>query len=391
MRALLVAVVVFAGCGRCSRSESTRETPPQDAGRDRCALVGEPVLIGDPGGDGGDEPAPFGVEIGTAAGSDHGFEIGLRGAGLSAATSVVTIDLQGALRSTRALPKAAGARAPLVAHGAAGRFVGMPVAAGEGLRLRFEQGGTPFGAEILQTRDESEATSIAVTSTGLFVAWDEAEGGRGRIRLARPDREGSESVSPDATDASSPLLITDDAGTRLIVVWLAERPESIDDPDGGAGEPTQAEAQRWVEAVEIDLATGKPRGEIRALTPREGHAQTMAGRWDGNELVLAVRDDPRPIDGGGGTLIAVRTTLDGKVDAKAIAEKDVAPGVAFVLPTGRVVATDVEGAVRLVARSGEATIEPVLRGRTIVAAHRDLVLATRGIGRALEAVVARCR
>ena len=54
-------------------------------------------------------------------------------------------------------------------------------------------------------------------------------------------------------------------------------------------------------------------------------------------MIVVVRDDPRPTDGDGGELVALRASIDpsGTLSEPArlpIADKDVAPGVASLLP-----------------------------------------------------------
>ncbi len=184
-----------------------------------------------------------------------------------------------------------------------------------------------------------------------------------------------------------------------MLLWIAERPEPEDARDGGAGEPTQAEAYRWIEAIVLDAKTARPLGPVRALTPASGHAQVFAATWTDAGLLVVVRDDPRPTEGDGGSLQAllagVEPTSVGAPSAREIAATDVAPGAPGLLPRpgGALVSyLGLDGASHLAPAfvAGEPTVEPALRDRTVVGIVGDRVLATRLLGRAVELAVARC-
>jgi len=152
----------------------------------------------------------------------------------------------------------------------------------------------------------------------------------------------------------------------------------------------------------LDLATGRRLSAPRALTAPEGHAQTFNAIWGDAGLIVVVRDDPRPTDGDGGELIALRASISsgdatsiGEPARISVAEKDVAPGVASLIPRpgGALVGwLAQDGTARLVAAftPGATTVEPSLRDRRVIATSEGRVLASRIVGSGIELSVLRC-
>lgn len=425
-----------ASCTRCDRAgeggappsaSASASAPMAEAGpAARCVVVGAPRVIGALAGDDaapGEGPVAFGAEIGGAI-ADKAFVLGLRAAGLNGARQIVELSFDGgAPRTVATLPASPGhSSAPMVASARDGaRLVGTLSIAEDARTFRLSRLGddgalTPIG-EVVQDKDESEATAVLAGAAAPLVAWDDVDEkarlGRIRVRLveaakkdaepkntkARDAGDDDDALSPSTSDAAWPELALAPSGDRAALVWLSERPES-ELADAGGGEPSQLLAYRWVEAVVIDLATGKRLSTPRALTALDGHAQTFSVTWGDAGLVLAVRDDIRPTDGDGGELWAVRVPIDGSGSIleparMSIADKDVAPGVAALLPrpSGALVSwLAADGTARLspAFSAGSATVEPALRDRRVLAVHEDRVLASRLAGSGVELLVARC-
>jgi len=436
---LLAGSLGVTSCTRCSPNGPPGEsTSPQasasssvDAGpAGRCTLLGAPRIVGAlPGEDAAppEGPVAYGAEIGGALADTKGFVVGIRTAGLSGVAQLLEQSFEGAaprlLATLPTITGTGGARAPLLATSPDGaRLVGT-LSIEDKTRTfhvaRLGEGGvvTPVG-EVAQGKDESEAVAFLGAAKAPLVAWDDADEKLriGRVRallLGMAAKEAKEAkpagkdagaleddvVSPATSDAAWPALALSPNGDRAVLVWLSERPES-ESVDGGEGEPSQALAFRWVEAAVLDLATGARVGAARALTPLDGHAQTVTATWSDAGLVLAVRDDARPTDGDGGELWAVRVPIDaaggfGAATRLSIAEKEVAPGIAALLPRpgGALVAwLGQDGASHLspAFTPGAASIEPSLRDRKILATHGDRALASRIVGSGVELTVVRC-
>jgi hypothetical protein len=419
MRALLLLLApLIASCSRCGGGASTTSAPAPSASASaaatgsRCELVGRPSVFGALAGEdaSSEGPVAYGAELGGAIADKSAFVVGARAAGLLGAAHVLEISFDGALQSLAQLPPApGGARPPLLAPANDGtRLVGtltieeksrtfhVARLTKDGLRPAFDQ---PQG------KDESETTTLLATTDGALVAWDDADdkAGLGRVRARVLPSAGTDAgadddlASPPTSDAAWPLLVPSPNGDRAILLWATERLES-ENTDGG-GEPSQALAQRWIEAVMIEVATGKRLSAPRALTALDGHAQTFRALWGDAGLLLVVRDDPRPTDGDGGELFALRSTIDassiGEPARISIAEKDVAPGVASLVPRsgGALVAWLAhDGTARLTPAFtiGGVTLEPSLRDRRVIATHDDRILASRIVGSGIELTVLRC-
>jgi hypothetical protein len=358
--------------------------------------LGAPNVFGAlAGDDASDGPVAYGAEVGGVAADDKAFVVGVRAAGIGGEAQVIEIPtMGGAIRTIAKLP--IGAHPPLVAIGRDGARVWGTMWLEEKVRrLNINVGEKVF--KTSQSKDESEATALLPT----LVAWDDVEekAGIGHIRIRTFNQaEGEdEIISPKESDAAWPAFAPAKTGDRAVLLWLTEKPEAESD---GGGEPSQAAAFRWLEAVVIDVATGKRVGPVRALTSVEGHAQTFSALWGDAGLIVVVRDDPRPTDGDGGELVALRSSIDaggaiGEPARLAIADKDVAPGVASLIPRpgGALVSwLGHDGTAHLspAFALGAATIEPALRDRRVLASFDDRALASRIVGSGLELTVVRC-
>jgi hypothetical protein len=404
MRYALLALPLLASCAKCGGSSSAPVTTAPSASTaapsSRCVVVGKPTVFGaHPNEDAAEGPVAYGAELGGAAADDKAFVVGARTAGLTGVAHVLEVSFEGSTRSIVQLP--AGAHAPLVAVGGGKRFYGSLGLAEKSRLFRvFSLDAQAPSLEVAEGRDESEVTAFL---PGL-VAWDDVDekAGIGRIRARVSSFAGDagnddDVISPKESDAAWPTIALSPSGDRAVLVWASEKPEA--EPDSG-GEPSQLLAYRWLEAAVIDVATGRRVGAARALTATDGHAQTFSALWGDAGLIVVVRDDPRPTDGDGGELIALRAPIDnagaiGEPARISIAEKDVAPGVASLVrrPSGALVAwLSHDGSARLspAFTPGNVTVEPALHDRRVIASHDDLVLASRIVGSGLELSVARC-
>lgn len=422
-RALLALLLGTTSCARCNGSATTTDAAPAasssvpTAGGGRCTPIARHVRGGLAGEAETESPVAFGAELGGVVSDAQAFYVGLRTAGSGGEAMVLRFPHDGAAPTVvTTLAKAPGTRPPQVAiDPKGGVLVGALVRGFESTTFDLRTPTASLGT-FPQAVDESESTVLLATAKGTLVAWDDTEGDkvtRGRVRVIawsgqRPtvSDAGSDAGASDAigvasaktSDAQWPLLVPSPDGARAVLLWLAERPEEIDDHDGAAGEPSQDNAQRWVEAVLVDVATGATIGAPRMLTAQTGHAQTMTATWTASGLFVVVRDDPRPTDGDGGSLIAVRALVDAAIaepTRKVVAEKDVAPGVAAALPFGAGILASFlapDGRARLVPAfaDGPATTEPALEHRRVLAARGPIVLATRLAGSALDFALVRC-
>jgi hypothetical protein len=193
--------------------------------------------------------------------------------------------------------------------------------------------------------------------------------------------------------------------TRAVLLWLAERPDATESPDGGAGEPSQQESYRWIEAVVIDVARARPIGAPIALTPKDGHAQTFSAQLVGEAIYVAVRDDARPTDGDGGSIYVVSASLPPATDAAGTLGAPrtltrVSDGVSAGLP---MLVLDTrpwlfwlgpDDDARLVPASTmpgpSATKSPSLDARRVVAQGKGVLLTSRLVGAGIELALRRC-
>jgi len=414
MRAVfLLALPLLASCSKCGGGSTTAPAPSASTSASaapeitRCTIVGKPAVFGAiQGEDAASEgPVAYGAELGGAVADKTAFVVGARAAGLLGAAQVLEVPFTGGAYS---VAQVSGRHAPLVALAPDGtRLVGtltiedktrafhIARLTKEGVRPAFDQ---------VQGKDESETTALIGNASGALVAWDDADekAGIGRVRVRALPSAASDAgaaddlASPAASDAAWPLLVPAPTGDRAVLLWASERPESEGD---SGGEPSQALAQRWVEAIVIDIATGRRLTAPRVLTALDGHAQTFNAIWGDAGLVLVVRDDPRPTDGDSGELLAFRATIDataiGEPARITVAEKDVAPGVAALVPRpgGALVAWLAhDGTARLhpAFTTGVTTTEPSLHDRRIIATRDDLALASKIVGSGIELTVLRC-
>ncbi|MFI5297963.1 MAG: hypothetical protein ACHREM_07675 [Polyangiales bacterium] len=422
---------------------------------DRCQILGAPVLLGATApatATGEDAPVPFGAEIGGAITDARGFVFGLHAQGVAGEITLRSVPFDGVraaadVRLVATLPRSPNAslvRAPILSA-ATKRGADAPIAAAvlelvEGVRhlraFRIEATGPRSIGDLREDDDESEVSAIVEAPAGLVGAvWDEGDAThrRGEIHFRASFTAGSaapapsmsahaapvastkaiaaspEIVSPLESDAAAPTIVPFGDGTRAIVFWLAERPDVAGDEeravDGGAGEPSQEEATRWLEARAIDLRTGATLGATRALTSDKGHVQTFSAALSiaGDLIFVALRDDARPSDGDGGSIhaLAIPLTADGTLGEPArtgVAADDVAPGMPRLIlrTTGAFVSyLDAQDRGWLApvfgGGSSKAAPELALARRSVIASAGDRVLVARVAGAAVEIALVKCR
>jgi hypothetical protein len=397
-------------------------------------------------------PVPFAAELGNAALDDAGWLVGVRSPGALGDAKVLRLATDGGSMHAVAswLPAVGIARAPRVSTRAgAAPIVVLTAAMGDrrAVKLaRLIENKLVDLATLPPESDESEAIAAIPTRDGALVAWDDSDeaGSNGHVRLramtasaaaapapasasasasaaasapaaaAAPSASAkrvaaappADAVSPATSDASFPVLVSVNEG-RAVLLWIAERPDATESPDGGAGEPSQQESYRWVEAVVVDVARARPIGAPTALTPKDGHTQTFSAQLVGDALYVAVRDDARPTDGDGGSIYVVSASLPPAGDAagslgapRTLAR--VSDGVSAGLPTllldtrpwlfwlgpdddARLLPAATPGA------PGAATIKvPSLDERRVVAQGNGVLLTSRLLGAGIELALRRC-
>lgn len=462
---LIAAAIALGACRRGADASSSSDAAPAPSAvnssatlvaTERCAVLGAPVLLGADKATGvaNEGPVPFGAEIGGAVADARGFVFGLHDQGVAGANHVERVPFDGVRAASdvtllATLPRAADAsiaRAPIFAV-AAKRVADAPIAAADlelvaGVRHlrvhRLDAAGPRLIGDVRQDDDESEVSALVEAPSGaVATAWDEGDftHQRGEIHLRaqvalaavaspapsassapRPAPSASaksiapspEVVSPIESDAAAPTIVPFGDGSRAIVFWLAERPDTAGDADraidGGAGEPSQEEDNRWLEARLVDLRTGNALGPTRALTGDKGHVQTFSAALSiaGDAVFIALRDDARPSDGDGGSVhaLAIPLAADGTLGEPArttVADDDVAPGMPRLVlrPTGAFVAyLDAEERGWLApvfgGGSSRAAPETALAKRSVVASSSDRLLVARVAGAAVEIAVVRC-
>lgn len=276
------------------------------------------------------------------------------------------------------------------------------------------------GCTQAEARDDALALSVATTSRGVLVAWDDddpgATGGRVKVQLVTvPTPTGAcgsaRQVSPPEHDAGDPLLVSTPDGAAVIA-WLAARELERDQNNDTATE---------VWALALD-ATGATVGAPLRVTPTSGHrfGLSAAVSSDGASVWLAWRAAPESgteARGDGGPVAISRVTRtamgltragDASIVTANTANPTGAPRV-FALSTrerpaevwwrersGDAVVTlhrPVDAAGRAVGDATAAVTEPALRGElpaTLDARGAEGQTVVRSPGGAVGAMRFRC-
>ncbi len=464
-RALTFVSLLLAtpSCARCGGGDSAAgagasasgSSSSSAGGAGECVAIGPTQRFAVGEVQEGAGPVPFAAELGSAAADDAGWLVGVRSPGALGDAKVLRVSSDGGSMHVVAswLPAAGAARAARVsARAGAAPVVVLTAAEGDHRTVklaRLLEGKLVELATLPAEADESEAIATLPTRDGVLVAWDDSDeaGSNGHVRLravvpsaaasapasasasasapvpaptapsapaaasaaaARPKKSEAarpaDAVSPVTTDASFPVLVPVSDG-RAVLLWLAERPEATESPDGGAGEPSQQESYRWIEGVVVDVARAQPIGAPMALTPRDGHTQTFSAQLVGDAIEVAVRDDARPTDGDGGSIYVVSAALPpasasaGALGAPRVLTR-VSEGVSAGLPTLLLGARpwlfwlgpddDARLVPAAVMPSPATTRAPSLDGRRIVAQANGLLLTSRLLGAGIELSLRRC-
>jgi hypothetical protein len=275
------------------------------------------------------------LEIGDAIAYADGYAVGLvrrTAAGRLAAVALLPPSPAGPVRVVDLGATLGDAPPPRLAWGAwrpdelvaAAYSIGQAGARSDASRdlalYRIARGTAPVQIlSIPQQRDDSLAFDLAYAESGGLVAWDDAASPlRGVVRTASFTREPrlgpTFSASPADSDAELPRVLPSGAG--FVVLWIARRPEpkGVSAGDAAALEATgEQRAYGWLEMIAVD-AHGAPAGQVKRLTPTNGHVAAydvrMLGNGDKTTLLAVARDEGEPIDGSGGSLLRVRVMGD---------------------------------------------------------------------------------
>lgn len=380
--------------------------PPDPAAASRCVRPTDDKVFtfGEAQGAVDDDIAPFGVEIGQAVATEHGFAIGaLAPQGKHTSAVVLLLDAAAANPVTVKMALALGdTPAPAVTSKGDLLIASLLEAGPSGRHLRIakiEKGAVVWGPTFDQGRDESLSFDVAIGENRALAVWDddETKPDRGVIRLASfvPKTLGApttpRTVTLPQTDAESPRIVPRAGGFWL--VYVARRPEKTDE---NAREQAEAAENRWLEALPLD-ENGAGQGLPRRLTSETGHvlAYSLAAGANGTAIV-AYRDDDLPSGGSGGVLNKIVLKPDGAGPATPLADTDLGAGVPTLLP-GWISVADVSAESRLGRIDGSGNLdgklerEPVLGLGVPIAARGDDLLVQRPVGRAVRLFVTTCK
>ncbi len=238
------------------------------------------------------------------------------------------------------------------------------------------------GCTQAEARDDALALTIAPTSRGVLVAWDDddpgAAGGRVKVQLVSvPVPAGAcgsvRQVSPPEHDAGDPLLVSTPDGAAVIA-WLSARELERDQNNDTATE---------VWALALD-ATGATVGAPLRVTPTSGHrfGLSAAVSSDGASVWLAWRAAPESgteARGDGGPVAVSRITRTALGLTRA--------GDASVVTANTANPTGATRVFALSARGRPAEVWWRERsGDQVVTLHRAIDAAGRAVGDATAAV-----
>lgn len=181
-------------------------------------------------------------------------------------------------------------------------------ASGKGRVLRIAEVSTTLGKFVVDVPmgdDDSFAFDVGGAITAPWVVWDDAENGRGVIRVQHGSAERT-TASPDTSDAESPIFFMTKAGPS--VGWLSERVQRA--RDGGVAHdlegPAEDRASRWIELATLDGA-GVRQGDPVVVGSTTGHIQAFAILPDEARgvRVIAAEETERS-EGEGGRIVRYR-------------------------------------------------------------------------------------
>ena len=356
------------------------------------------------------EAAPYSTEVGQALPLSGGFAVGVkRYVAGAAAAEVRLLGPEGASRSSIALgPLRGDGDAPLVVALPGGQWLAgllEPNAGGWSLRLAWSrQGEVHWGAEIDQGQDESLAFDIAYGERVGVAAWDDIDERAelsvvALLRLDRNDhqRVGKRQVVSRRVDAEMPRLVTRAGGFWL--AYLGHEPPQPDADKGQGGDarfPAEQIRHAWIELLPLDL-DGAPQGAPTVVTATDGYVQSfdLALAANGEDAVLAWREDDTPSGAEGGKVLLMHVSPGAAVHTQVVADEDVGMGTPQLLP-GWLAVFNVRGRVRLAPLNGAGQLagplllEPSLGRVQPIGASGDGLLLARPYGRAMDVLLAHC-
>ncbi len=357
--------------------------------------------------------APFGIEVGRAitVGSEHWVPF-VRGGSSRGSAGVVRLGA-GLEARLAELGDVIGDVPPPGLAGLGSRvFVALTEsdARGGGYRLGLLRDSGPdwFGS-VDQRGDDSPSFSLLTTeSVGLFV-WDDWDTALGHsvISLVRFDVQAPDgvedlgSVSPAATDAEQPRLMSRPGGFWLSWVALGEAKPSED----SSSEPLVVPKHAWLEVMPLD-ASGKPTAEPLRVTDERGRVVAYDGlaAHDGSVL-FAVRDGETPAELDDGQVQLIRVQADGSITKQVVEAPHLGASAPNLLydtnpgggaPHGWLVLASGGGTTMLAGLSPfgvpleAATASSTLGTAGVLAAQRGELLVVRPRGRDAVFGLARC-
>jgi hypothetical protein len=181
------------------------------------------------------------------------------------------------------------------------------------LRVRAvaDDGAAP--SDFAQGGDESFAFDVVPLPTGgVAAAWDEDEGSRGVVKVARAGKPPIV-VTDDATDSDSPEIVAL-SGDRVLVAWVSRKNEQIEGgADNAIERPGEDKSFRWASAAVVDLSAraddarksdGGARSGITTarVTHETGHVAGFALARARGEAHLFIQDEGEGTEGAGGRI-----------------------------------------------------------------------------------------
>ncbi len=405
-RASLVILLLLAtqGC-RCSEepapADQSPTVPSSAAPDDRCALVaGNRFSLQGQSGQVEPEEAelPFGVEVGRVAfaqqqhwvpfirGGRSGASAGLLVLGEAMDARIIEL---GPLHGDVPPPKVVTRDSRVVV------VLAETDASGGAYRLGSVAGGVggdvDWFAEADQHGDDSPAFDALLLPAGGMLVWDDwnEEAGHSEIRLSRFDERqatrqlGFRRVSPEATDAESPRLLTRGSGAWL--VWIAlGKPDELTNPamrastdEPSADDDALLVNRSWLEVVRLDEA-GQPEGEPLRVTPTRGSVVAYdAIAAHGDHLLLAAREDASIAELDEGTIRVLRLSGDGSVQEEAVQAPNLGASAPSLIFDSKPGGGAPHGWMVLASRSGQTMIG----GLTPFGSPLEIVQPDPGLGR----------
>lgn len=406
--AALLLSLALAGCKKSpSVAEPAAEASDESSGRSRCAVIGEPFVVGEREvvveGEPSEQLLPFSSEVGEAVAYEAGFAVSATFVrGKEKVSGVVTLGKDGRGARFLELGEARGDMGPPhLAARSSSLFVALVEPAKDGRLIRLgkvEGEKIAFGGSVREKRDESLALDLAVGLRSGLLAWDEETQQGGGIVLVSFDPQTAaltgqaRMVSDPSLLAESPKLLARQGGFVLAYVVRREGGEEAASEDRFE---TEEQGFRSIEAVFLD-EKGEREGKALALTPREGHvaAFDISLLSDGG-LAVVWREDDGPSGSGGGRVLRA-LVRDGSVsEPVALAEEKVGSGAPGILGDWLAI-SDSTDSTRLGKLSpsfeleGSLATEEAIGQGEVLAADGEVLLVAKPRGKSIHLTAVRC-